>query len=67
MNIVPEKFSNNIIWNIGHIIAAHQGIVYKTLKPAPEHPGEFLRIVISQVQGQWGNVSANGLRKSKRC
>ena len=30
MNIVPEKFSNNIIWNIGHIIAAHQAIVYKT-------------------------------------
>jgi hypothetical protein len=30
MNIVPEKFSNNIIWNIGHIIAAQQSLVYKT-------------------------------------
>ncbi|MEO6732962.1 MAG: DinB family protein [Ferruginibacter sp.] len=29
MNIVPVKFSNNIIWNIGHIIAAQQSLVYK--------------------------------------
>ncbi|MEO6721888.1 MAG: DinB family protein [Ferruginibacter sp.] len=29
MNIVPDKFSNNIIWNIGHIIAAQQGLIYK--------------------------------------
>jgi hypothetical protein len=30
MNIVPDKFSNNIIWNIGHIVAAQQSLVYKT-------------------------------------
>ena len=30
MNVVPDKFSNNIIWNIGHIIAAQQSLVYKT-------------------------------------
>jgi hypothetical protein len=30
MNIVPDKFSNNIIWNIGHIIAAQQSLVYRT-------------------------------------
>ena len=29
MNVVPDKFSNNIIWNIGHIIAAQQSLVYK--------------------------------------
>jgi hypothetical protein len=23
-NIVPEKFNNNLIWNIGHVIAAQQ-------------------------------------------
>lgn len=30
LNIVPEKFNNNLIWNIGHIIAAQQSLVYKT-------------------------------------
>jgi hypothetical protein len=30
LNIVPDKFNNNLIWNIGHIIAAQQSLVYKT-------------------------------------
>jgi len=29
LNKVPEGFNNNIIWNLGHIIAAQQGICYK--------------------------------------
>src|SRR5687768_12304842 len=36
MNIVPDKFSNNIIWNIGHIIASQQSLVYK-LSNLPMH------------------------------
>lgn len=27
-NLVPPGFNNNIIWNIGHMIAAQQGICY---------------------------------------
>lgn len=30
LNKVPEGFSNNLIWNIGHIIVAQQGLVYKS-------------------------------------
>lgn len=30
LNIVPAKFNNNLIWNIGHIIAAQQSLVYRT-------------------------------------
>ena len=30
LNIVPDRFNNNLIWNIGHIIVAQQSLVYKT-------------------------------------
>jgi molybdopterin-biosynthesis enzyme MoeA-like protein len=29
LNAIPEGFSNNLIWNIGHIIVVQQMLVYK--------------------------------------
>ena len=29
LNKIPEGFNNNIIWNLGHMIASQQGICYK--------------------------------------
>lgn len=29
LNTIPEVFSNNLIWNIGHIIVVQQMLVYK--------------------------------------
>lgn len=29
LNKVPSGFSNNLVWNIGHIIVAQQGLVYR--------------------------------------
>ena len=29
LNKIPEGFSNNLIWNIGHIIVTHQLLIYK--------------------------------------
>lgn len=29
LNKIPDGFSNNLIWNIGHIIVVQQGLVYK--------------------------------------
>jgi len=41
LNKVPEKFNNNLIWNIGHIIAAQQSLVYKTSNLLINIPDEF--------------------------
>ncbi len=29
LNKIPEGFSNNLIWNVGHIIVTQQGLLYR--------------------------------------
>ena len=29
LNTIPSGFSNNLIWNIGHVIVAQQALIYK--------------------------------------
>ena len=41
LNRIPEGFSNNLIWNIGHIVVAQQGLVYKGSN-LPMHISEAL-------------------------
>src|SRR6202012_1683816 len=41
LNKIPEGFNNNIIWNLGHLIAAQQGICYKRANLTPHITDEF--------------------------
>jgi len=40
-NKIPEGFNNNIAWNLGHLIAAQQGMCYKRANLTPHITDEF--------------------------
>jgi hypothetical protein len=41
-NQIPEGFNNNIIWNLGHMIAAQQGVCYIRAGLAPHVSEDFI-------------------------
>jgi len=41
-NQIPEGFNNNIIWNLGHMIAAQQGVCYIKAGSKPHVSEEFI-------------------------
>lgn len=41
LNHIPEGFNNNIIWNLGHMIAAQQGVCYMRNGMPPRISEEF--------------------------
>jgi hypothetical protein len=41
LNKIPAGFNNNIIWNLGHMIAAQQGICYRRAGATPVITDDF--------------------------
>lgn len=41
LNTVPPGFNNNIVWNIGHMVATQQGICYKRVNQPIAVSDEF--------------------------
>ena len=41
LNTIPHGFNNNILWNLGHLIAAQQGICYRRAGLPMSISGEF--------------------------
>jgi hypothetical protein len=42
LNQIPEGFNNNIIWNLGHMIAAQQGVCYIRAGLMPHVTEDFI-------------------------
>ena len=41
LNKIPTGFNNNIIWNLGHLVAAQEGIFYLRGKLEPTFEQDF--------------------------
>src|SRR5688572_15974369 len=42
LNKIPAGFNNNIIWNLGHLIAAQQGVCYVRAGLKPRVDEDFI-------------------------
>ena len=47
VNKIPEGFNNNIIWNLGHMIASQQGLCYKRSGSEPRVSDHFFTSYVS--------------------
>lgn len=51
-NKIPEGFNNNIAWNLGHMIAAQQGVCYIRAGLAPRLGEDFINTFKSGTKPQ---------------
>ena len=56
LNKIPEGFSNNLIWNIGHVIAVQQGLVYR-LSGLPMNISEDMKTTYQKGSYPTGNTT----------
>ena len=64
LNRIPEGFSNNLIWNIGHIIVAQQGLVYR-LSGLPSYIEESLVETYKNGSKPTGSTTAEEVEQLK--
>ncbi|WCT10039.1 DinB family protein [Mucilaginibacter jinjuensis] len=65
LNKIPEGFNNNLIWNIGHLIAAQQNICYKRAGLHSDIDEVFFNTYKSDTKPE-GNVEEGGFEQIKR-
>ncbi|WP_284651063.1 DinB family protein [Flavobacterium terrisoli] len=56
LNKIPEGFSNNLVWNLGHIIVSQQGLVYR-LSGLPTNVSDEMRNTYMNGTKPTGNTS----------
>jgi hypothetical protein len=64
LNSIPEGFSNNIIWNLAHLVAVEQGILYKRSAAEPQLPDSFISKYTRGTSPE-GNLSAADIAEIK--
>src|SRR5579862_7795618 len=64
LNQIPEGFNNNIIWNLGHMIAAQQGVCYIRAGLTPHVTEDFINSYKSGSK-PGSNVDAAGVEHIK--
>lgn len=42
LNFIPEGFNNNIVWNLGHLVASQQGVCYLRAGLTPAVHTDFI-------------------------
>lgn len=47
VNKIPQGFNNNIIWNLGHMIASQQGLCYKRTGNTLRVTDDFFKTYVS--------------------
>lgn len=57
LNTIPKGFSNNIIWNLAHLVAAEQGVLYLRSGAPLNVPAEFYQAYTRGAAPQ-GTVAA---------
>lgn len=64
LNVIPKGFSNNLIWNIAHIVATQQILVYKLSGLQPMVSVELIEKYKKGTQPE-GEVSAEEILQIK--
>jgi hypothetical protein len=64
LNKVPQEFNNNIIWNLGHLVAAQQGVCYLRAGLQTKIPEAFYRRFKPDTRPE-GFIDAAGVEEIK--
>lgn len=66
LNTIPNGFNNNIIWNLGHLIAAQQGLCYirSGLKPVVDDTLILQFKGGSQPEKQWSEQEIECIKQT---
>jgi hypothetical protein len=59
LNKIPEGFSNNLAWNLGHIIVSQQGLVYR-LSGLPMNISPEMKVLLFSLLEKTKEDYSNG-------
>lgn len=64
LNLIPDGFNNNIIWNLAHLVAAEQGVIYVRSGLPPTISADFVKTYTRGTKPE-SRVDAEGIARIK--